>query len=136
MDEFGNALGALGKTEAKRNMVLQRTEVIEAHLKEVPEDARARTILAGDYASVGRAEDANREAQLAMALRPNEGTVLYNVACVYCYLEKKAEALDALTKAWEAGFRDPDWARGDPDLALLHGDPEFEKLYPAREDSD
>jgi non-specific serine/threonine protein kinase len=133
---IGNALGALGKTEAKRNMVLQRTEVIEAHLKEVPEDARARTILAGDYASVGRAEDANREAQLAMALRPNEGTVLYNVACVYCYLEKKAEALDALTKAWEAGFRDPDWARGDPDLALLHGDPEFEKLYPPREGSE
>ncbi|MGB6366796.1 MAG: protein kinase, partial [Thermoanaerobaculia bacterium] len=133
---IGNALGALGKTEARRNMVLQRTEVIEAHLKKVPEDARARTILAGDYAAVGRAEDANREAQLAMALRPNEGTVLYNVACVYCYLEKKAEALDALTKAWEAGFRDPDWARGDPDLALLHGDPEFEKLYPAREGSE
>jgi hypothetical protein len=24
-----------------------------------------------------------------------------------------------------------DPARNDPDLALLHGDPEFEKLYPA-----
>jgi hypothetical protein len=34
-------------------------------------------------------------------------------------------------KAWDAGFRDPDWARRDPDLALRHGEPEFEKLYPA-----
>jgi hypothetical protein len=22
------------------------------------------------------------------------------------------------------------WARRDPDLSLLHGDPEFERLYP------
>jgi non-specific serine/threonine protein kinase len=45
-------------------------------------------------------------------------------------MKKKPEALDALRKAHEAGFRDPDWARRDPDLTLLHGDPEFERLYP------
>jgi len=27
------------------------------------------------------------------------------------------------------GFKDVEWARRDPDLALLHGEPEFEKLY-------
>lgn len=66
-----------------------------------------------------------------MALRPTEATVLYNIACAYCYLSKKSEALDALTKAWNAGFKDADWARRDPDLALLHGEPEFDRLYPA-----
>ena len=126
-----NSLGALGKDEARRNMVQQRMQVLEAHLKEIPEDARARTILAGDYALMGQSEDATREANLAMALRPNEGTVLYNVACVFCHLEQKDEAIDALKKAWKAGFTDPDWARRDPDLTLLHGDPEFERLYPA-----
>jgi non-specific serine/threonine protein kinase len=40
-------------------------------------------------------------------------------------------ALNAIKKAWEAGFRDPIWTRQDPDLALLHGNPEFERLYPA-----
>ena len=96
----------------------------------MPEDARARVLLAANYAAVGQADTAIREANLAIALRPNEATVLYNAACVFCELKRKGEALGALKKAWDAGFRDPDWARKDPDLALLHGDPEFERLYP------
>ena len=47
-------------------------------------------------------------------------------------LNKKTEALAALRKAWEAGFRDSVWARRDPDLSALHGDEEFERLYPER----
>jgi hypothetical protein len=64
-------------------------------------------------------------------LRPDDATVLYNLACVFCNLHKKEEALSAFRKAWEAGFKDPSWARRDPDLALLHSDPEFDRLYPA-----
>jgi non-specific serine/threonine protein kinase len=83
------------------------------------------------YAQEQRAEDAIRETNLAMVLRPNEATVLYNAACTFSNIGKRAEALDALRKAWEAGFKDADWTRRDPDLAPLHGDPEFERLYPA-----
>ena len=67
-----------------------------------------------------------------MLLRPNEATVLYNAACTFCSLNRKADALDALGKAWRAGFTDADWARRDASLALVHGDPEFEKLYPEK----
>jgi len=125
-----NALGALGKREALRNAVQQRILVLEAHLRKSPEDARGRTLLATDYAHVDRGDDAAREASLAMALRPNDAMVMYNVACVFGQLGKKDEALDALRKAKDAGENDATWARRDPDLALLHGDPEFEKLYP------
>jgi len=126
-----NALGALGKKEAHRNTVLQRIQVLEAHLKKVPEDARGRTLLATDYANLERAEDAMREAHLAMALRANDAMVMYNVACVFGQLGRKAEALDALRKAKDAGWKDTTWARRDPDLAILHGDSDFDKLYPA-----
>jgi non-specific serine/threonine protein kinase len=125
-----NALGALGKTEQQNNVRLRRIETMEEHLQRVPEDARARTVLASDFATVDRTEEAQREVDLAMALRPTEATVLYNAACIYCMLDRKDDGLVALQKAWDAGFKDADWARRDPDLSLLHDDPEFARLYP------
>ena len=127
-----NALGAMGKEEAKRNMTQRRMAAFENHLKQVPEDARARILLGSDYAYLGRPDDALRELNLAVTLRANEASILYNAACVYCGLKRKPEALEALRKAWEAGFRDSVWARRDPDLSPLHGDPEFDRLYPEK----
>jgi tetratricopeptide (TPR) repeat protein len=127
---IGNALGALGKTDLLQHWRLRRVQVLESHLRKVPEDVRARVMLSNDYASVDRIDDAMREVNLAVSFRPDDASVLYNAACSYCLMKKKPEALDALSKARAAGFRDSDWARRDPDLALLQGDPEFDRLYP------
>jgi len=127
-----NSLGALGKEEARREMTKRRAATLENHLKQVPEDARARILLAGCYSDWGRVDDALRELAMALTLRSNEASILYNAACVYCLLNRKAEALDALRKAWDAGFQDSRWARRDPDIAILHGEPEFERLYPEK----
>ena len=52
-------------------------------------------------------EDAMREANLAHgAASRTRPTVLYNAACAFCMMDKKAEAMDAIQKAWEAGFKD------------------------------
>jgi len=126
-----NSLGALGKEEMRKHILARRTLALENHLKQVPEDARARVLLGRDYADVGRVEDCLRETNLAMTLRANEASILYNVACNFCLLNRKAEGLEALAKAWEAGFKDATWARRDPDLAILHGEAEFERMYPA-----
>jgi tetratricopeptide (TPR) repeat protein len=125
-----NALGALGKDELRRNVLLRCVAALEIHLKQVPEDARARILIGGHYAELDRNEEAMHETNLAMTLRANEASILYNAACNYCLLKTKAEAIDALRRAWEAGFKDSTWARRDPDLILLHGDPEFDRLYP------
>ena len=127
-----NCLGAMGKPEAKRNMTHRRIAAFENHLKQVPEDARARILLGSDYAYLGRPDDALRELNLAVTLRANEASILYNAACLYCKLGRKPEAMDALRKAWDAGFRDSVWARRDPDLISLHGEPEFDRLYPEK----
>src|SRR5437762_3141940 len=127
-----NAFRAIGKEEAARNLTQRRMAAFENHLKQVPEDARARILLGSDYAELGRPDDALRELNLAVTLRANEASILYNAACLYCNLKRKPEALDALRKAWEAGFRDSVWARRDPDLIFLHDDPEFDRLYPEK----
>jgi TolB-like protein/Tfp pilus assembly protein PilF len=125
-----NALGALGKTDALKNYLHREIAVYESHIRKVPEDARARVLLAGDYASMGRYEDAKREATMAMTLRPDDSMILYNTACVFCAMNNGSDALIAIKKAWESGYRDSVWTRRDPDLTILHGDPEFERLYP------
>ena len=130
---IGNALGALGKTEALRNLRQRRVQIVEQQIHKVPEDLRARLMLAIDYASVGRIDDAIREVNLAVAMRPDETLVLYNAACAFATMGKKAEALSTLRKARDAGFRDAGWARSDPDLTLLHDDPEFDRLYPPKQ---
>ena len=54
-------------------------------------------------------EDAIKELNLAITLRANEASVLYNAACTFALLKRKAEAMDTLRKAWEAGFKDSTW---------------------------
>lgn len=130
-----NALGALGKTEALSNYTYREIAIFEGQLKKTPEDARVRVLLAGNYAFQNRFDDAQRELDLAMALRPDDTMILYNSACTLCEMDRLDEAMTALKKAWEAGYRNPVWTRQDPDLAKLHGDPEFERLYPPHDEA-
>jgi len=125
-----NALSVLGKEEMLRNVQQRSIQALENHLKEMPEDARARTLLATDYAMIGRADDAIQQANMAMMLRPDEAMVHYNAACTFCMLKRPVEAMDAMRRAWKAGYRDAVWSRRDPDLALIHDLPEFAELYP------
>jgi Serine/threonine protein kinase len=129
---LANSLGAMGKHDAYMNLLQRRVTALENHLKHVPEDARARILLGTDYAELGREEDALKELNLAVTLRAGEASILYNAACLYATLKRKQEAMDCLKKAWEAGFRDASHARRDPDLTLLHDDPEFHRMYPEK----
>ena len=125
---FLNALGAIGDKEGQRKLRGREMKVLENQLELVPEDMRARILLAVDYAELGRPEDAIRELKKAVALRPNDGNTLYNAACVYGVLGRKSESLEMLRRAKDAGYHNLDWASRDPDLALLYDEPEFHRI--------
>ncbi len=123
-----NALERLGQTEAARSVRQRHMRVLEQQLELVPEDVRARILLAANHAVFRNEPAAVRELQIALALRPNDSNILYNAACVYALFERKPEALDMLRKTKAAGFTNWDWISRDPDLACLHDDPEFHRL--------
>jgi len=125
---FSLAAERLGQPEVARQLRQQQNRVIERHLEWVPEDARARILTASNYGWLGNEAEAMRELQRAVALRPNDSNILYNAACVYGTLQRSAEALAMLKRAAEAGLSAWQWWARDPDLACLHGSPEFQVL--------
>jgi serine/threonine protein kinase/Tfp pilus assembly protein PilF len=121
------SLEALGQKELGKMLRERQSRVLEKQLNTVPEDVRARMLLANDYAALDRPDDAIRQLQTAVALRPGDSNVLYNAACTYALLQKPAEALEMLGSAMKAGWTNVDWISRDPDLVSLHDDPEFQR---------
>lgn len=123
-----NSLEALGQKELARMLRERGILALEKQLDTVPEDVRARMVLASYYAAVGRREDAVRQLQTAVALKPRDSNVLYNAACTYALLQQPGEAIAMLKAAKEAGWANLDWARRDPDLISMRDDPEFQRV--------
>ena len=125
---FRNAFARLGRVKDVEKLRERLVAVLRQQLEHVPEDVRARILMAAELAGMGEVEETERHLQMAIALRPNDTNVLYNAACTYGILKKKQEALDTLKKAIDCGYGNLEWIKQDPDLLLLRDDPEFQKL--------
>jgi len=122
------SLERLGRKKESEHLRRRMTLVLRQQLEMVPEDVRARILLATNLAYFGEAEESVRHVQTAVALRPNDGNTLYNAACTYGVLLRKSEALETLRRAISAGYGNLNWAAKDSDLDCLHDDVEFRKL--------
>src|SRR5580765_6705106 len=125
---YGICLENIGRLEEGLASRGRMNVVLRKQLETVPEDVRARILLASNLGNSGEADEAIRHLQTAVALRPNDGNTLYNAACTYGCLKMKPEALDTLKRALAAGYGNLNWASRDPDLNCLHDSAEFRKL--------
>jgi len=125
---FRVSLERLGRKPEALRVRERQTRALQRQLELVPDDVRARILLAVGYAHVGKADDAVRELERAIALRANDGNTLYNATCVYGVLGRADDALDMLERAIKAGYANFDWVRRDPDLAGLRTNPRFQAL--------
>jgi len=126
---FLNILGKLERTADRKTLQARLLKVLEQQLELVPEDVRARILLAVNYALVARRTDAVRELEKAVTMRFNDPNVLYNAACAYGIMSMKREALEMLKKAKAAGYANLEWAKRDPDLLCVQDEPEFQQLF-------
>jgi adenylate cyclase len=120
-----HGLGREVEAEATERRALQLTE---RHIEVHPDDPRAlylgATILVRMRDNTRGLEWARR----ALAIDPEETSILYNVACVYALLGRTEEALDCLRKVMEHGTFYKNWAAKDSDLDSLRSDPSFQTL--------
>jgi non-specific serine/threonine protein kinase len=126
---YGRCLARLGRKKEAENVQQRFIKALRQQLDLVPEDVRARILLATQLACFKEdADESMRHLQTAVALHPKDSRVLYNAACTYGVLGKKAEALETLKRSFAAGYSNPAWAANDTDLDCLHDDPEFQRL--------
>jgi len=127
-----NSFERLGRVADAERLRRREVEVLQHQLQHFPDDVRARILLAADLAIFGDAEGASMQVKLAVAMRPSDANILYNAACTYGLLGMKVDALDTFRRSVEAGYSNTDWCTQDPDLKILHEDPEFKKLVGKR----
>jgi len=127
-----NSFERLGRAADAERLRRREMEVLEHQLKQFPDDVRARILLAADLANFGQPEEAVMHVRIAVAMRATDPNVLYNAACTYGLLGMKADALATFRRAVEAGYSNADWCKNDPDLKILHEDPEFKSLVEER----
>ena len=84
--------------------------------------------LAEAYTKKGLYTKGLRIDQRLSRLLKDDDVVHYNLACSFALVGEEKKALAALKKAIRLGYDDLRHMRRDPDLKILHQNPEFLKL--------
>src|SRR5438105_1695895 len=100
----------------------------EGLLERDPQYIEALQILGDAYTKNRQYEKGLRIDQRLAKLRPDDGLVLYNLACSLALTEKIDEALESLEKSVDCGYDDAQWMTKDRDLEKLRSHPRFRKL--------
>ncbi|PWT87898.1 MAG: protein kinase, partial [Acidobacteria bacterium] len=126
---FVHAFEILGRGAELWDLENKWSRVLARQLESVPDDARARMLLATYHARHGKEKEAIHEAESAIWLRPRDKHILYNAACAFGVLKRNSESLNYLRQALESGgYPFMDWLLRDPDLANIRNEPEFQEL--------
>src|SRR5258706_16221796 len=92
---------------------------IEGVVQRDPHYVEALQILGDDYTRRGKFENGLRIDEQLARLRPDDPTVLYNLACSYALVGQLEAAVSALNRAIDGGYDDFKWLMKDPDLKKL-----------------
>jgi len=126
------AHASLGDGAASLAVARRLVAFFPGYLARVPDDARAHILFATYLAETGEREQALQEADTALRLGGTDGVMLYNLCCVLCLLGESDKGIDALERAFAAGYSNVPWAASDPDLECIRKDPRYLALVAPR----
>ena len=129
------AFNNLGVLYTKKGKYDEAIQLLEEALKLDPANATLKKNL--ENAKSNREVLQEQEARIAEArkqteARPKDPRAAYNLSRAYASSHMKDEALEWLDKALQLGFDDIRFAREDPALTDLRGDPRFARLLERR----
>jgi Flp pilus assembly protein TadD len=105
-----------------------RAEFLGRALARHPDNFGALSELAELLTRLGRHAEGLAADERLVRLAPDDPTVRYNLACSLALLDRAQEALDALERAIELGYRDLEHLLADEDLAGVRLHPHFQRL--------
>ena len=100
----------------------------EGLVRRDPKYVEALQILGDSYTRRGKFVDGLKVDEHLRKLRPDDPLVLYNLACSYALTRRYEQAISALLRAIECGYRDFRWIAKDPDLKGLRKHKLFQKV--------
>lgn len=101
---------------------------MEGVVKRDPGYVEALQILGDDYTRRGKFVSGLRVDEQLSQLRPGDPLVYYNLACSYTLTGNYNQAVAALEKALNFGYRDFKWLSQDPDLSELRQHPLYKNI--------
>ena len=101
---------------------------IEGLVRRDPNYVEALQMLGDHYTQRGRISEGLKVDERLARLEPSNPMVFYNLACSYSLSGELDQAVDALEKALQLGYRDFDWLARDPDLKKLRSHVAFDDL--------
>ena len=105
-----------------------KIQFMEGVLRRDPQYVDALQLLGDHYTQRGRFVDGLQVDEQLAKLMPDSPIVFYNLACSYSLTDRFDQALRALERALELGYRDFAWLVRDPDLKKLRAQPEYEEF--------
>lgn len=108
--------------------ILKELNFLEALARRCPHDIDILKALGDLYTKIGRYEDGLKIDLELSRLCAHEPLAWYNLACSYALLAHKEEALSALSRAVDLGYKDYLWIRKDSDLDSIKHDQRFKAI--------
>jgi len=120
----------LGRREDEQRLLARVREILIETLDREPDNVDARIILAISLAQSGNAAAGIAQAERAIGLTPDDARVRYNAACTFAHAGEAERAIEQLKVmvGMVPNYLN-DWVSRDPDLASLHGHPEFVRMF-------